>query len=66
LAGRDQQNLSFVNSPLRKSSGGSKPSVASAKTRYRGLAKVDFAGYVVSAAYNLIRPARMVTAPTPA
>jgi IS5 family transposase len=34
------------------------------KTRHRGLAKVDFAGYLVGAAYNLVRLARMVARPT--
>ena len=33
------------------------------KTRYRGLEKVDFAGYLVGAAYNLVRLARMVATP---
>jgi len=33
------------------------------KTRYRGLAKVDFAGYLAGAAYNLVRLARLVAAP---
>jgi hypothetical protein len=33
------------------------------KTRYRGLAKVDFAGYLVGAAYNLVRLARLVATP---
>ena len=36
------------------------------KSRYRGLDKVDFAGYLVSAAYKLVRLARMVATPTPA
>ncbi len=36
------------------------------KTRYRGLEKVDFAGYLVGAAYNLARLARLVVSPTPA
>jgi IS5 family transposase len=36
------------------------------KTRYRGLEKVDFAGYLVAAAYNLVRLARMLATPTPA
>ena len=36
------------------------------KTRYRGLEKVDFVGYLVGAAYNLVRLARMVATPTPA
>jgi IS5 family transposase len=36
------------------------------KTRHRGLEKVDFAGYLVGAAYNLVRLARMVATPTPA
>ena len=36
------------------------------KSRYRGLEKVDFAGYLVGAAYNLVRLARMVATPTPA
>jgi len=31
------------------------------KTRYRGLARVDFAGYLVATAYNLVRLARLVT-----
>jgi transposase len=30
------------------------------RTRYRGLEKVDFAGYLVGAAYNLVRLARLV------
>jgi transposase len=29
------------------------------KTRYRGLARVDFAGYLVATAYNLVRLARL-------
>jgi len=29
------------------------------KTRYRGLERVDFAGYLVGAAYNLVRLARL-------
>jgi transposase len=36
------------------------------KTRHRGLEKVDFAGYLVGAAYNLVRLARLVATPTPA
>jgi transposase len=36
------------------------------KTRYRGLEKVDFAGYLVGAAYNLVRLARLILTPTPA
>ena len=32
------------------------------RTRYRGLEQVDFAGYLVGAAYNLVRLARL--APT--
>lgn len=36
------------------------------KTRYRGLEKVDYAGYLVGAAYNLVRLARMVATATPA
>ena len=36
------------------------------KTRYRGLEKVDFVGYLVGAAYNLVRLARMVATTTPA
>jgi IS5 family transposase len=35
------------------------------KTRYRGLAKVDFAGYLVGAAYNLVPLARLVATPAP-
>ena len=35
------------------------------KTRYRGLEKVDFVGYLVGAAYNLVRLARIVATPTP-
>jgi IS5 family transposase len=31
------------------------------KTRYRRLARVDFAGYLVAAAYNLVRLARLTT-----
>ncbi len=34
------------------------------KTRYRGLERVDFAGYLVAAAYNLVRLVRLTTAPT--
>ena len=33
------------------------------KTRYRGLEKVDFAGYLVAAAHNLVRLARMLATP---
>ena len=36
------------------------------KTRYRGLEKVGYAGYLVGAAYNLVRLARMVATATPA
>jgi transposase len=36
------------------------------KTRHRGLEKVDFAGYLVGAAYNLVRLARIVATPTSA
>lgn len=36
------------------------------KTRYRGLEKVDYAGYLVGAAYNLVRMARIVATATPA
>jgi transposase len=32
------------------------------RTRYRGLEKVDFAGYLVGAAYNLVRLARLAPA----
>lgn len=34
------------------------------KTRYRGLERVDFAGYLVAAAYNLVRLVRLTSAPT--
>ena len=34
------------------------------KTRYRGLGKVDFTGYLVGAAYNLVRMARLAPATT--
>jgi transposase len=34
------------------------------KTRYRGLERVDFAGYLVGAAYNLTRLARLATVTT--
>jgi len=34
------------------------------RTRYRGLARTQFAGYLVGAAYNLIRMARLATRPT--
>src|SRR2546430_16134677 len=34
------------------------------KTRYRGLERVDFAGYLVAAAYNLVRLARLAPVPT--
>ena len=30
------------------------------RTRYRGLEKVDFEGYLVGAAYNLVRLARLI------
>jgi len=33
------------------------------RTRYRGLERVDFAGYLVAAAYNLVRLARLTPAP---
>ncbi len=36
------------------------------KARYRGMEKVDFAGYLVAAAYNLVRLARLVASPTSA
>jgi IS5 family transposase len=34
------------------------------KTRYRGLERVDFAGYLVATAYNLVRLARLTPIPT--
>ncbi len=34
------------------------------KTRYRGLDRVDFAGYLVAAAYNLVRLVRLTSVPT--
>jgi IS5 family transposase len=34
------------------------------KTRYRGLDRVDFAGYLVAAAYNLVRLVRLTDLPT--
>ena len=34
------------------------------KTRYRGLERVDFAGYLVAAAYNLVRLVRLTSQPT--
>ena len=33
------------------------------KTRYRGLERVNFAGYLVGAAYNLVRLVRLTTVP---
>jgi len=36
------------------------------RTRYRGLARVNFAGYLVGAAYNLVRLARLTTLATAA
>lgn len=36
------------------------------KTRYRGLERVDFAGYLVATAYNLVRLARLATVATAA
>jgi IS5 family transposase len=33
------------------------------KTRYRGLERVDFAGYLVATAYNLMRLVRRSIAP---
>jgi transposase len=36
------------------------------RTRYRGLARTQFAGYLVGAAYNLVRMARLATRPTAA
>jgi transposase len=34
------------------------------RTRYRGLERVDFAGYLVAAAYNLVRLTRLTPLPT--
>jgi hypothetical protein len=34
------------------------------KTRYRGLARVGFARYLVAAAYNLVRLLRLTSQPT--
>jgi len=34
------------------------------KTRYRGLDRVDFAAYLVAAAYNLVRLVRLTSIPT--
>ncbi len=36
------------------------------QTRFRGLERVDFAGYLVAAAYNLVRLVRLSGQPTPA
>jgi transposase len=36
------------------------------KTRYRGLERVDFAGYLVATAYNLVRLVRLTPSPTAA
>jgi transposase len=36
------------------------------KTRFRGLERVDFAGYLVATAYNLVRLARLAALPTAA
>ena len=36
------------------------------KTRYRSLQRVDFAGYLVAAAYNLVRLARLTMLATAA
>ncbi len=36
------------------------------RTRYRGLARTQFAGYLVGAAYNLVRMARLAARPTAA
>jgi hypothetical protein len=36
------------------------------KTRYRGLERVDFAGYLVATAYNLVRLVRWISVPTSA
>jgi IS5 family transposase len=36
------------------------------KTRYRGLERVNFAGYLVGAAYNLVRLVRLATLATAA
>jgi IS5 family transposase len=36
------------------------------KTRYRGLERVDFAGYLVATAYNLVRLVRLASVPTSA
>ena len=33
------------------------------KTRFRGLDRVDFAGYLVAAAYNLVRLVRLTSIP---
>jgi IS5 family transposase len=34
------------------------------KTRYRGLDRVDFAGYLVAVAYNLVRLVRLTNMPS--
>jgi len=34
------------------------------RTRYRGLAKTQLAGYLVATAYNLVRMSRLVPIPT--
>jgi IS5 family transposase len=36
------------------------------KTRYRGLERVNFGGYLVCAVYNLVRLARLATLATAA
>ena len=33
------------------------------RSRYRGVARTQFAGYLVAAAYNLVRVARLVARP---
>jgi IS5 family transposase len=56
--------LSFCEQPIEEIFGWMKTVGGFRKTRVRGLERVNFAGYLVGAAYNLVRLARLATTAT--
>jgi hypothetical protein len=54
-----------VGEPTREENVGHSTS-CSAHTRYIGLEKTQFAGYLVATAYNLVRMVRLAASATPA
>jgi IS5 family transposase len=58
------QSFLHLIPPAQASPGALKTVGGFRKTRYRGLERVDFAGYLVAAAYNLVRLVRLTSQPT--